>query len=426
MSMSINKEMFELVQSEDRIQDQAFQTKPIGYYKDAWIRFKKNKASLVALIILVFLIIMTIIGPHLSSYDLHEQSASTAIRLAELPPKINGLEWLGFDGSKHIVRSRAYFEQLPEGILLSNLDDITPDSTGTYRAKVDYYAHQNHFFSQTVTTLNNEQYQRAKEKGLIFEEVLITDFGVNRVRIDYFAYLQDEYGIAEPAFWFGSDSQGRDMFTQLWRGARISLMIALSVASINIIIGLIYGSISGYFGGNADLIMERIAEILAGLPFLAILTLLLLRYGNQVWVVILAFTMTGWLGIASLTRSQFYRYKTRDYVLAARTLGAGDRRIMARHIFPSAVGTLITALVLYIPAVIFAESTFSFLGIIDYGETTSVGRLLANGQNVMRESFHMLLYPAIFISLLMLSFNLFGNGLRDAFNPSLRGVEGNE
>jgi len=425
MSMSLNKDLFVIIEDNQKIKDEVFQTKPIGYYKDAWIRFKKNRASLVALIILVILIIMSVIGPNLVSYDLHDQSASTAFRLRELPPKIEGLEWLGFDGTKHIVRSRTYFENLPEGILVSNLDDITPDKSGTYRAVVDFYAYRNNVLSQAVTTLNDDQYLRAKEKGLIFEEVLITDFGVNRVRIDYFAYLQDEYGINEPAFWFGTDGQGRDLFTQLWIGARVSLLIALSVATINIVIGLIYGAISGYFGGNADLIMERIAEILAGLPFLAILTLLLLRYGNQIWVVILAFTLTGWLGIASLTRSQFYRYKSRDYVLAARTLGAGDRRIMARHIFPSAVGTLITALVLYIPSVIFAESTFSFLGIIDYGETTSMGRLLSNGQNVMRESFHMLLFPAIFISLLMLSFNLFGNGLRDAFNPSLRGVEEN-
>ena len=200
-------------------------------------------------------------------------------------------------------------------------------------------------------------------------------------------------------------------------------MISFSVAAINIVIGVVLGSISGYYGGTVDLVMERVSEILAGLPFLAILTLLLLRFGNSPFVVVLAFTMTGWLGISALTRSQFYRYKNREYVLAARTLGAGDRRIMYRHIFPSAVGTIITRVILYIPGVIFTESTFSFLGIINYGDIISVGRLMSNGQLVMKSSFYQLLFPAIFISLLMLSFNLFGNGLRDAFNPSLRGVE---
>jgi oligopeptide transport system permease protein len=200
-------------------------------------------------------------------------------------------------------------------------------------------------------------------------------------------------------------------------------LISFSVAAINIVIGVVLGSISGYYGGTVDLVMERVSEILAGLPFLAILTLLLLRFGNSPFVVVLAFTMTGWLGISALTRSQFYRYKNREYVLAARTLGAGDRRIMYRHIFPSAVGTIITRVILYIPGVIFTESTFSFLGIINYGDIISVGRLMSNGQLVMKSSFYQLLFPAIFISLLMLSFNLFGNGLRDAFNPSLRGVE---
>ncbi|PKK87601.1 MAG: ABC transporter permease, partial [Tenericutes bacterium HGW-Tenericutes-8] len=247
--------------------------------------------------------------------------------------------------------------------------------------------------------------------------------GFYKVRVDFFKFLEHVYGLDNVNFIFGSDSQGRDLFTELWSGARLSLLLAFSVSLINIIVGIIVGSISGYYGGTVDIVIERLSEILSGLPFLAILTLLLLRYGNEPFIIVIAFTLTGWLGISSLTRTQFYRYKSREYVLAARTLGDKDRRIMYRHIFPNAVGTLITSLVLYIPAVIFAESTYSFLGIINYGEVISVGRLLSNGQLVMKESFYQIVFPSIFISLLMLSFNLFGNGLRDAFNPSLRGVE---
>jgi oligopeptide transport system permease protein len=151
-----------------------------------------------------------------------------------------------------------------------------------------------------------------------------------------------------------------------------------------------------------------------------------LRYGSSVGVVIIAFTLTGWLGISAVTRTQFYRYKNREYVLAARTLGASDIRIMYRHVLPNAVGTLITSFVLYIPSVIFSESTFSYLGIINYGDVTSVGRMLADAQTrlkVDKSLGFLVMYPALFVSFLMLSFNLFGNGLRDAFNPSLRGVE---
>ena len=122
---------------------------------------------------------------------------------------------------------------------------------------------------------------------------------------------------------------------------------------------------------------------------------------------------------------QFYRFKNQEYVLVARTLGANDRRIMFKHIFPNAIGTLITGSVLVIPSVIFSETSLSYLGIINLesGSLTSVGTLLSQGQDALFTNPHMIIPPAVFISLLMLSFNLFGNGLRDAFNPSLRGVD---
>ena len=243
--------------------------------------------------------------------------------------------------------------------------------------------------------------------------------------MNYFYYLEEVYGY-NVEYWFGADIRGRDWFNVLWNGARISLLIAFAVSIVNIIIGVVIGSVAGYFGGSIDLIIERLSEIIGGIPFLALITLLILRYGSGVGIVIIAFTLTGWLGIAGVTRTQFYRYKNREYVLAARTLGASDVRIMSRHILPNAVGTLITSFVLYIPGVIFAESTYSYLGIINYGDVTSVGRMLADAQPRLREDSSLgflILYPGLFVSFLMLSFNLFGNGLRDAFNPSLRGVE---
>jgi oligopeptide transport system permease protein len=434
MSQNIDKSKFVLVQEEKKLFDEAFQTEAIGYYKDAWLRFKKNKASVVAFIIMIFLILMAIIGPWFVSYELDDVNAKWSQRLANMPPKS---ELLGWDGYKEMTGYPANFSNLPEGMVkqVKSINEV-----GQVTVVIDYYAYIAHHFSEEIdpdtqefadtsyTNLTIEEYEAVKaaeqEYGvaIILEDAPETA-GFYKVRIDFFAFLKYIYDIDEVSFFFGSDGSGRDLFKELWQGARVSLLISFSVATINIIIGVILGSISGYYGGTVDLVMERLSEILAGLPFLAILTLLLLRFGNAPWVVVLAFTMTGWLGISALTRSQFYRYKNREYVLAARTLGAGDRRIMYRHIFPSAVGTIITRVVLYIPGVIFTESTFSFLGIINYGDIISVGRLMSNGQLVMKDSFYQLLFPAIFISLLMLSFNLFGNGLRDAFNPSLRGVE---
>jgi oligopeptide transport system permease protein len=443
----VTQDKFVLVQENEIIYDETMKSKSIGYYQDAWIRFRKNKASVVAAIILLILIFMSIIGPYLFKYDLpyderENGNAKWSNRLNDLPPKVKGLENFNFwNGSKVIDGFPLLFEEIEnqsDAPVIIEIVNDEPNAVGQITARIDYYEYQNYIYSVTQTTnlspdeyaaavaydneiLNDDDPDNDSEVIILQDAALIN--GAHKVKVDFFLFLEVVYETGDVGFWFGTDNQGRDLFTLLWSGARLSLMIAFGVASINIINGLIVGSIAGYYGGLIDLIIERINEILGGLPFLAILTLLLLRYGNQVWVVILAFTLTSWIGIARLTRSQFYRYKYREYVLAARTLGAKDARIMARHIFPSAVGTLITSLVLYIPGVIFAESTYSFLGIINYGEQTSVGRLLSNGQLVMKDSFYMIVFPAIFISLLMLSFNLFGNGLRDAFNPSLRGVE---
>ncbi|HBT59254.1 MAG TPA: ABC transporter permease [Acholeplasmataceae bacterium] len=425
--IKVNKEQFEFVQSDQVIYDEKFQTKPIGYYKDAFIRFRKNKASVVAAIILIFIILMSIVGPHFKTYSLPKENAKWSMRLAQLPPRVPGLEWLGFDGSRELEGFPGRFEGLPEGIVIKK--GTKTNAIGQIKVTVDYYKFRNYQLSyESYTSLNQREYDAVKEyeqrtgETLIIEERGLVE-GSYRVKIHFFEFLQAIYGVENYNFWFGTDNFGKDLFTELWSGAQLSLLIAFGVSLINIFVGVIVGSISGYYGGTLDLIIERFSEILSGLPFMAILTLLLLRYGMEVWVVILAFTLTGWLGISSLTRSQFYRYKNREYVLAARTLGANDVRIMSRHIFPSAMGTLITSVVLYVPSVIFSESTYSYLGIINYSKVTSVGKILSAGQAVMKESFYMVLFPSIFISLLMLSFNLFGNGLRDAFNPSLRGVE---
>jgi len=174
--------------------------------------------------------------------------------------------------------------------------------------------------------------------------------------------------------------------------------------------------------------MERFSDILSRVPFMVVASLFQLHLASKVgpvWSMLFAFVLTGWIGMAGTTRMQFYRYKGQEYVLAARVLGASDWRIMFRHIFPNALGTIITSSVLVIPGVIFSESSLTYLGIVnlDSSVMTSVGTMLANGRSFLSSHPHIILFPALFISLLEISFNLFGNGLRDAFNPSLRGAD---
>lgn len=248
-----------------------------------------------------------------------------------------------------------------------------------------------------------------------------------KVRLFSYTYFQYRYGF-EPSFLFGTNNYGQDILTRLARAARFSILLALGVSAINMFIGAIYGAIEGYYGGAVDLIMERIADVLSYVPFIVVSTLFQLHLSKKVGVVtalLFAFILTGWLGMASRVRMQFYRYKNQEYILAARTLGASDARLMFKHIFPNALGTLITSCALMIPSVVYSESNLSYLGIINLDSATlsSIGSMLSAGQPMLASYPHMILFPAVLISLMMISFNLFGNGLRDAFNPSLRGTE---
>ena len=248
---------------------------------------------------------------------------------------------------------------------------------------------------------------------------------------EYYIYQHNEVlkdGIKEPLFLFGTTETGKDIFACLAYGARFSFMFATIVAMANFIFGVIWGSISGYSGGKIDLFMERFAEILGSVPTMIVITLLKYHMGtsSQALVLFIAFFATGWIGMAGTTRMQFYRFKNQEYVLAARTLGARDSRIMFKHILPNGLGTIVTRIALVIPAMIYSETSLSYLGIINLeaGNTTSVGTLIAAGQkSIMADAGFVALFPCLFLVMLMLSFNLFGNGLRDAFNPSLRGTE---
>jgi len=248
-----------------------------------------------------------------------------------------------------------------------------------------------------------------------------------RVRVcyyEYFKFLHGEY----PSFTFGTNQYGQDIFTCLAVGARLSFLLAFGVALLNLLIGTFYGAAAGYYGGKTDIILQRIAEIISAVPFIVVATLFQLHVGAKagpVLTLLFAFVLTGWLSTASRVRMQFYRYKNREYVLAARSLGAKDGRVMWKHIFPNAIGAVITGAALSVPSVIFSESMLSYLGIVNFetSKFTSLGGMLAQGQSLLATAPHVIFFPALFIALLLIGFNLIGNGLRDAFNPALRGVE---
>lgn len=223
-----------------------------------------------------------------------------------------------------------------------------------------------------------------------------------------------------PKFLFGTNKSGRDMLKYVFEGLRTSLILGIVTSAVCFLFGLVYGAISGYFGGNVDIVMERFTDILSGVPWIVVMTLAIIHLGRTFFVFALALCLTGWIGTAATTRTQFYRFRGREYVLASRTLGASDARLIAKHILPNAMGTIITSAVLMVPSVIFSEATIAYLNLGLQG-LSSLGVTLQDNQSELQSNPYLLIFPSVIIALLMISFNLFGNGLRDAVNPSLKG-----
>lgn len=479
------------------LKDKKPETRPVGYFRDAWRRFKKNKASIVALCIIAFLVLFALIAPLFSPFSMSFSDPIYRNRI----PKNSVLAHVGIATGEYgrDLNGRAfeYFEAIGIGAAYDRATD-TEDNTqgigGEYAAirrvtgenknstsvRQDAYLEIG-FRRLSVTQAEYEDILAYEEEtGLIvlypmidaskvnqtfltdaddanvwflmdasgravkdaqgnYQDIYLRDgegnvrYYQNRdtsglyVRVLYYNYFRFRNG-TEPEFLFGSNTVGQDILVRLASGIRLSLLLAVGVSVINLLIGAIYGTIEGYYGGRVDLVMERIVDILSGVPFIIVATLFQLHLANTVGIVpslLFAFVLTGWIGTSRRVRTQFYRFKGQEYVLAARTLGAGDLRLMFKHIFPNTLGTIITSSVLVIPSVIFSESMLTYLGIVNLSGSamTSIGSMLSDGQGVLASYPHVIFFPAIVISLLMISFNLFGNGLRDAFNPSLRGVD---
>lgn len=221
-------------------------------------------------------------------------------------------------------------------------------------------------------------------------------------------------------FWFGSDELGRDLFTRISWGARISLFIGISAAVIDMVLGVIWGGIAALAGGKLEEAMMRICDILYAIPYLLVVILLTVIRGSGISTILIAMTCTGWINMARIVRGQILQIKELDYVAAARLNGASNARIMFRHLIPNAIGPIIAAVTLTVPTAIFTEAFLSFLGLGVQAPAASWGVMVSDGLSAMRYYPWRLLFPSAMLTLTMLSFNLLGNALRDALDPRLR------
>ncbi len=220
---------------------------------------------------------------------------------------------------------------------------------------------------------------------------------------------------------FGTDALGRDLFSRLLYGGRVSMSIALVTALSSVAIGICYGTLAGYAGGWTERVLMRIVDILYTLPSLIIMILVMLVFGRDLFGIFIALSITGWLGTARLMRAQVKSWKNRPFVEAARALGMGPLRTIVRHIIPNCVGPIIVELSYQIPTNVLAEAFLSFLGIGLRPPIPSWGILAEEGWKTLQVYPHLTIFPGIAIFLTMLAFNILGDHLRDKLDPVLRG-----
>lgn len=219
---------------------------------------------------------------------------------------------------------------------------------------------------------------------------------------------------------FGTDTYGRDLWTRVWTGTRYSLFIAVVAILIDVIVGMTYGLISGYFGGKVDACMQRFQEVVNSIPTLVILTILLMVMKSSLFTIIIALSFTEWIGMSRIVRAQVLKVKEEEFVLASRTLGASNFFIIFKEILPNIYSQMIIMVMMSIPNAIFYEAYLSFVGLGLPIPLASLGTLINEGYKSFLVYPHMMLIPVAIFSILMLSFNLFGDGLRDALDPTMK------
>ena len=224
---------------------------------------------------------------------------------------------------------------------------------------------------------------------------------------------------ADKTFIFGTDDMGRDLWTRTWQGARVSLIIAFAAIFIDMLIGTSYGLISGFFGGHVDNIMQRLIEIIGSIPTLVIISILAIFMDKGIGLVIASLLITEWIGMSKIARAECLKLKEREYVLASRTLGAGNFHIIFKQILPNTIGPIITQVMFSIPVAIFTEAFLSFVGVGIVLPQCSIGSLIEAGFNNITILPYQIVPPISVLAILMLGFNLIGDGFREALAPKL-------
>ncbi len=419
---------FEPASSEEKenfIQDR----KSVSYWKDAWRRLRKNTVAMVALGIIVLLTIFAFVGPMIVPYTYKQQ--------------IRGSEALGL--SHYSLEDKqaihAYIEEHTGTGVLSP-DEAVEQARAEAEANGKKLSRVEEARIRAQASVNADNAPAEEEN--ITESQAAKELGLKKKPFGYSDKELERKAAGEKVFphIFGTDDQGRDIMVRVMVGTRVSITVGICAALLVLVIGALYGSISGYCGGVVDTVMQRIVEIIYSIPEMLIILLLsatlkpaleqFQNSGNGIFqklVTILgpnlismfiAFGLLYWVTMSRIIRGQILQLKQQEYVTAARALGAKGGRIIRRHLLPNCIGQIVTTTFLQIPSAIFLESFLSFVGVGVSAPLTSLGSMCSEALSGLNTYPYRLFIPAVILSLMILSLNLFGDGLRDALDPRLK------
>ena len=356
-------------------------------WQDAWLRLRKNRAAVASAIVLLLVACAGIFGPMISPhpYDrIYPQYVRVPPSLEAYPREAEILP--GLDRELARARLNVDNKQLDGSRITVDVSSSRPIDQ-----RVTRYFERSDMFRNPVLTLQPDNL-----KGQLTLDV-------------HRSY-----------FYLGTDNLGRDLLTRIFIGIRMSLSIGVLASLMGLVVGVTYGSISGYLGGRVDNIMMRIVDILYSLPFIFFVILMLVMFGRSLFIMFLAIGATEWLDMARIVRGQTLSLKRNEFVQAAEALGATKSGIIVRHIVPNVLGPVIVFVTLLIPKAILAESALSFLGLGVQDPMTSLGLLISEGAQNMRGAAWLLIGPALTLTVILFALNFLGDGLRDSLDPKDR------
>ena len=355
---------------------------------DVWFRFRHKPTAIAGLILIVALLVFAFAGPMFTKYSYSDQN----LDVVNIPPVMRVYEAPDQNAYFFITQSLKALQVNKDGTLGNQLEKLRED----YTAGVAIYAYN------------------GTEVGLSY-------FTVPYEMVD--PETMEAYPsrtIFNRSYVFGTDSLGRDILTRLMYGTRVSLMVAFIAVIVNLVIGILFGGISGYAGGMVDTVMMRIVDIISTIPLTLYVILIMVIMGSGLQSIIVALGTTYWVGMARVVRGQVLSLKNQEFVMAAKTIGSSTKTILLEHLVPNSMGTILVTVTMLIPSAIFMEAFLGYLGIGLQPPLASLGTMCNDATANLRTCPYQLFIPALVICLIMFGFNFIGDGPRDALDPKLK------